>query len=60
MQVTLQGSGKLPAGTGTQEDAGLSPGTSFKANNFVMNIIAYGPNNSTAQIESQLARIVQQ
>jgi hypothetical protein len=60
VQVTLQGSGKLPAGLGTQEDAGLSPGTSFKANNFVMNIIAYGPNNSTAQIESQLARIVQQ
>jgi Tfp pilus assembly protein PilX len=61
VQVTLQGSGKLPAGLGTQEDAGVSPGgTGFSANNFVMNIIAYGPNNSTAQIESQLARIVQQ
>ena len=60
VQVALQGSGNLPVGIGTQEDAGLSPGTSFKANNFVVNVIAYGPNNSTAQIESQICRVVQQ
>jgi type II secretory pathway pseudopilin PulG len=60
VQVVKLGTGTLPAGLGTQQDAGLSPGTSFKANSFVINVIAYGPNNSKAQLESQLCRIVQQ
>jgi hypothetical protein len=60
VKVELLGSGKLPAGTGTQEDSGLSPGTGFKANNFVVTVIGNGPNNSKALLETQVARIVQQ
>lgn len=60
VKVEYLSSGKLPAGTGTQEDSGLSPGSGFKANNFAVNVIAYGPNNSQAQVESQVAKIVQQ
>ena len=61
VKVTLVSSGaKLPAGTGTQEDSGLGPGTAFKANNFAVNVIAFGPNNSLAKIESGISRIVQQ
>lgn len=60
VQVAQVGTGKLPAGLGTQEDAGLSPGTSFKANSFVINVIAYGQNGATAQVEAQMARVVPQ
>ena len=60
VKVELLGSGKLPTGTGTQEDSGLSPGTGFKANNFVVTVIGNGPNNSKAMVETQVARIVQQ
>jgi Tfp pilus assembly protein PilX len=60
VKVDFVGTGALPKGIGTQEDAGLGPGTSFKANNFVVNAIAYGQNNSQAKLESELARIVPQ
>jgi Tfp pilus assembly protein PilX len=60
VKVEFLSSGKLPPGTGSQEDSGLSPGSGFKANNFAVSVIAYGPNNSQAQVESQVAKIVQQ
>ena len=60
VKVEFLSTGKLPAGTGTQEDSGLSPGTGFKANNFAVNVIAYGPNNSQARVEVQVAKVVQQ
>lgn len=49
------GPGALPAGTGSQEDAGSEPG--FKGNYYAVSVIAYGPNNTTAQFESRIARL---
>jgi hypothetical protein len=61
VKVELTGSGPPPAGSGIQEDSGISPGsTSYKANYFAISVIGYGPNNTTAKLESQLAKIVQQ
>jgi hypothetical protein len=61
VKVELTGSGNPPAGSGIQEDSGISPGsTSYKANYFAVSVIAYGPNNTTAKLESQVAKIVQQ
>jgi hypothetical protein len=57
VKVELQGSGPLPAGSGTQEDAG-SGGTAFKANYYAVSVIAYGPNNATGQYESSIARVI--
>lgn len=50
----------LAAGSGMQEDSGLGPGSGFRANNFAVNVIANGPNNSQAQVESQIQKVVQQ
>ncbi|MEI8355718.1 MAG: PilX N-terminal domain-containing pilus assembly protein [Deltaproteobacteria bacterium] len=61
VRVELTGSGNPPAGYGIQEDSGISPGsTGYKANYFAVSVIAYGPNDTTSKLESQLARIVQQ
>jgi hypothetical protein len=61
VKVELISSGSVPAGSGTQVDSGISPGSgNFKANFFAVNVIANGPNNSHAELESQIARIVQQ
>jgi Tfp pilus assembly protein PilX len=61
VKVELLGSGNPPAGYGIQEDSSISPGsTSYKANYFAISVIAYGPNDTTAKLDSQLARIVQQ
>lgn len=62
VRVQLVNSGNLPPGTGTQEDAGLSPGMSFKANYFVVSVKGEGPPNTNSQVEveSQIARVVQQ
>jgi hypothetical protein len=61
VKVELTGSGNPPAGSGIQEDSGISPGsTSYKANYFAVSVIAYGPNKTTAKLESQVAKIVQQ
>lgn len=49
------GPGALQAGTGSQEDAGTEPG--FKGNYYAVSVIAYGPNNTTAQFESRIARL---
>ena len=57
VKVELQGSGALPAGSGTQEDAG-SGGTAFKATYYAVSVIAYGPNNATGQYESSIARVI--
>ena len=55
VELVGNGAGALPAGTGSQEDAGTLPG--FKGNYYAVSVIAYGPNNSTAQFESQIARL---
>ncbi|MRR53544.1 MAG: hypothetical protein EG822_03395 [Deltaproteobacteria bacterium] len=60
VKVDFIATGNLPVGTGSQEDAGQGQGTGFRANSFAVNVIAYGPNNSRAQLESQVARIVPQ
>jgi Tfp pilus assembly protein PilX len=60
VKVDFIATGNVPVGSGSQEDAGLGQGTGFKANSFAVNVIAYGPNNSQAQLESQVARIVPQ
>ena len=61
VKVELVGSGNVPRGSGTQVDSGVSPGSgNFKANVFAVNVIAHGPNNSQVQLESEVARIVQQ
>jgi hypothetical protein len=60
VKVDFVSTGNLPVGTGTQEDAGLGQGTGFRANNFALDVIAYGPNNAQAAVESQVAKIVPQ
>jgi Tfp pilus assembly protein PilX len=57
VKVELVGNapGALPAGTGSQEDAGSEPG--FKGNYYAVSVIAYGPNNTTAQFESRITRL---
>lgn len=57
VKVELTGSGGLPAGYGSQEDAGTG-GMSFKANYYAVSVIAYGPNNTSAQFESSIARVI--
>lgn len=57
VKVELVGTGGLPVGYGSQEDAG-NGGMSFKANYYAISVIAYGPNNSTAQFESSIARVI--
>ena len=57
VKVELVGSGGLPVGYGSQEDAG-NGGMSFKANYYAISVIAYGRNNSTAQFESSIARVI--
>ncbi|GFO66841.1 hypothetical protein GMLC_04200 [Geomonas limicola] len=63
VKVELVGSGKMPAGTGTQEDAGLSPGNTLKVNNFVVTVIAKGPGDNSSNetsLEAGVARLAQQ
>jgi Tfp pilus assembly protein PilX len=57
VKVELTNSGVLPPGSGSQEDAG-NGGTAFKANYYAISVIAYGPNSTTAQIESSIARVI--
>jgi len=59
VKVEFVGSGNLPSGYGTQEDSSMS-GSSFKANYFVTTAIATEPNNSSATIEAQIAKVVPQ
>ncbi|RQW88637.1 MAG: hypothetical protein EHM79_05310 [Geobacter sp.] len=60
VKVDFIATGNLPPGSGSQEDAGQGQGASFRANSFAINVTAYGPNNSQAQLESQIAKIVPQ
>ncbi|MBW4054433.1 MAG: hypothetical protein HIU83_03325 [Proteobacteria bacterium] len=60
VKVEFVGSGNLPPGYGTQEDSSLGGSTSFKANYFVSTAIATEPNNSSATIEAQIAKVVPQ
>lgn len=58
IKVDFTGTGAVPSGLGTEVDAGLGGGTGFKANFFVVSVIAEGANDTQAEIESQVARIV--
>ena len=50
--------GPLPAGTGSEVDAGIGSGGGFKANYFSVSVIGSGPNKSQVEIESYVARVV--
>jgi type II secretory pathway pseudopilin PulG len=58
VKVDFIETGAVPAGTGSEVDAGLGSGTGFKANYFNVSVIATGPNNTEAEIESYIARII--
>lgn len=49
-----------PPGYGYQEDAGVGSGAepSFKANVFAISVDAHGPNESRADVEAGMARVV--
>ena len=50
--------GNPPPGYGFQEDVGIGGGGGIKANQFVVTVIANGPNNARSDIESGVARMV--
>lgn len=50
--------GAVPAGSGSEVDAGLSSGGGFKANYFTVSVVGTGPNNAQTELESYVARIV--
>jgi type II secretory pathway pseudopilin PulG len=58
VKVDYVETGSVPAGSGTEIDAGLGSGSGFKANYFNVDVIGNGPNNSEVEIESYLARII--
>jgi len=58
IKVNYISTGAVPAGLGTEVDSGLGGGTGFKANFYVVSVIADGPNNSHSEIESHIARVV--
>ena len=58
IRVTFQGAGAVPAGQGTEVDAGLGGGTGFTANFYLISVIADDRNNSHQEIESSIARVV--
>lgn len=49
-----------PAGSGTQIDSSVGSGSGgeYKANIYAVTVIAYGPNDTTAKLERQVARVV--
>lgn len=58
VKVDFVESGAVPAGSGSEVDAGLGSGTGFKANYFTVEVIGTEQNNSQVEIESLVARIV--
>jgi hypothetical protein len=58
VRVEFVGKTEPPPGLGVQVDSGVGVGTpGFVAVNYVVSVIAYGPNNSQAQVESMNSRI---
>jgi hypothetical protein len=50
---------QTPPGSGYQMDSGVgSSGGGFKTVNYLVSVIAYGPNNSQAQVESMYYNVV--
>jgi Tfp pilus assembly protein PilX len=61
VKVELVGTGNVPVGSGTQMESGISPGSgNFKANTYAVDVTAFGRNNTQVQLESEVARVVQQ
>jgi Tfp pilus assembly protein PilV len=59
IKVQFIGSGAVPVGAGTEVDAGVGGGGGFKANFYVISVIAEGKDqHSRAEIESEIARVV--
>lgn len=59
VRVQFVRSGPVPVGAGTEVDAGLGGGTGFKANFYLVSVIADGANNSShAELESEVARVI--
>jgi hypothetical protein len=58
VKVNYVETGPVPAGMGTEVDAGISSGGGFKANYYSVSVKGSGPNNSQAEIDSYVARIV--
>ena len=58
VKVNYIETGAVPAGSGSEVDAGIGSGTGFKANYFTISVIGTEPNNTQVEIESQIARIV--
>lgn len=58
VRVDYTETGAVPAGSGSEVDAGLGSGTGFKANYFTVDVIGNGPNSSEVEIESYVARII--
>lgn len=50
--------GAVPAGTGSEVDVGLGSGAGFKANYYNVSVNATGPNDTQAEIDSYIARII--
>jgi hypothetical protein len=59
IRVKFLGTGSVPVGAGTEVDAGLGSSGGFKANFYVISVIAEGADHgSRSEIESEIARVV--
>lgn len=59
VKVEFVGTGPVPVGAGTEVDAGLGGGSGFRANYYLVSVIADGPHDSShAELESEVARVV--
>jgi Tfp pilus assembly protein PilX len=58
VKVEYVETGSIPAGTGSEVDAGLGPSGGFKANYYTVDVIGQEQHNTQVEIESYVARIV--
>ncbi len=58
VRVSYVETGALPAGMGSEVDAGIGTGGGFKANYYSVSVKGSGPNNSQVEVDSYVARVV--
>jgi Tfp pilus assembly protein PilX len=58
VKVDYVETGALPAGMGSEVDAGIGSGGGFKANYYSVSVKGSGPNNSKVEVDSYVARVV--
>jgi Tfp pilus assembly protein PilX len=58
VKVDYVETGALPAGMGTEVDAGIGSGGGFKANYYSVSVKGSGPNNAQVEVDSYVARVV--